>query len=183
MRAIVRLTIRPLLAPGVQVPRQRRLLDAVGRVARFPDGTRLSTVDLGGRRAERLEPPGADPARAVLYLHGGGFTVGSPVTHRALAAYVASAAGAPLFAELTGLPPMLIHVGEDEILGVDAERLYERARAAGVQITYRRLPHLWHVAHLHAGLVAESTAAAHEVGVFVGGNIRHPAPQRPTSAE
>jgi monoterpene epsilon-lactone hydrolase len=97
MRAIVRLTIRPLLAPGVPVPRQRRLLDAVGRVARFPDGSRLSTVDLGGRRAERLEPPGADPARAVLYLHGGGFTVGSPVTHRALAAYVAAAAGAPVY--------------------------------------------------------------------------------------
>lgn len=41
-----------------------------------------------------LTPPGASPGRAVLYLHGGGFTTGSARTHGALASHLAVAAGA-----------------------------------------------------------------------------------------
>jgi phosphinothricin tripeptide acetyl hydrolase len=43
---------------------------------------------------ERLHPPTAQSGRAVLYLHGGGYVIGSPRSHRHLAAAIASACGA-----------------------------------------------------------------------------------------
>jgi phosphinothricin tripeptide acetyl hydrolase len=45
--------------------------------------------------AEWLRPPGAVAGRVVLYLHGGGYVIGSPRSHRHLAAAIARAAGTP----------------------------------------------------------------------------------------
>lgn len=42
-------------------------------------------------------PHGADPKQAILYTHGGGFTVGSAASHRKLAAHLAKALGANAF--------------------------------------------------------------------------------------
>jgi acetyl esterase/lipase len=52
----------------------------------------------------------------------------------------------PLYGDLNGLPPMLIHVGENEVLLDDSRRLAERARAAGVQVEIKIwpvVPHDW----------------------------------------
>jgi cation diffusion facilitator CzcD-associated flavoprotein CzcO len=52
----------------------------------------------------------------------------------------------PLFGELAGLPPLLIHVGADEVLRDDALRLAEKARAAGVPVeleVFAVVPHGW----------------------------------------
>ncbi len=52
----------------------------------------------------------------------------------------------PLYADLTGLPPMIIHVGKDEVLLDDSTRLAERARAAGVRVEIKIwpvVPHVW----------------------------------------
>jgi acetyl esterase/lipase len=49
---------------------------------------------LGRRPAEILTPAAGDAGATVLYLHGGGFTTGSPATHRALATHLAAASGA-----------------------------------------------------------------------------------------
>jgi epsilon-lactone hydrolase len=65
----------------------------------------------------------------------------------------------PLFADLRGLPPMVVHVASDEILRSDAHRLAESARAAGVPVDLRTYPRWWHVFHLHVGLLPESTEA------------------------
>jgi epsilon-lactone hydrolase len=51
----------------------------------------------------------------------------------------------PLFADFTGLPPMLIHVGADETLLDDSTVLAERARAAGVQVECKIWPVVTHV--------------------------------------
>lgn len=53
----------------------------------------------------------------------------------------------PVFAELSGLPPLLLQVGGDEALLDDSVRLHERAQAAGVDVTlecWRGMPHVWH---------------------------------------
>ena len=71
---------------------------------------------------------------------------------------------APLSADLGGLPPMVVHVGSEEILLEDAVRLAVAARAAGVPVELRRLDGLWHVAHASAGMVAASTAAVTTLG-------------------
>ncbi|HET7872370.1 MAG TPA: alpha/beta hydrolase fold domain-containing protein, partial [Terriglobales bacterium] len=52
----------------------------------------------------------------------------------------------PLFADLHGLPPLLIQISSTEMLLVEAERLHERAQAAGVDARlsiYPGLPHVW----------------------------------------
>ena len=54
----------------------------------------------------------------------------------------------PHYAELAGLPPLLIHVGERELLRDDSTRLAERARAAGVEVDLRVwpvVPHAWQI--------------------------------------
>lgn len=52
----------------------------------------------------------------------------------------------PLYADLTGLPPLVIHVGATEVLLDDSLRLAERARAASVEVdltVFDHVPHVW----------------------------------------
>lgn len=58
--------------------------------ARFPDAreARITRVSAGGVPADQIEPADAS-ARVVLYLHGGGYGVGSALSHRALGQRIA----------------------------------------------------------------------------------------------
>ncbi len=71
-----------------------------------------------------------------------------------------------LESDLRGLPRMLVHVGEDEILLSDSERLAQRARAAGVNVTLKIWPKLWHVFHAWAPHLSEANRAISEIGEF-----------------
>src|SRR5271157_3076774 len=51
-------------------------------------------VTANGVKAEWVSAPDADPGRAILYLHGGGYVIGSINTHRSLAARLSRAAKA-----------------------------------------------------------------------------------------
>jgi len=69
----------------------------------------------------------------------------------------------PLLGRLEGLPPLLLHVGEDECLRDDALRLAVRARAAGVTVAlqvWATVPHVWQLIHwvpeAHASLALAS---------------------------
>ncbi|MGI5216445.1 alpha/beta hydrolase [Nocardia sp. CA-290969] len=79
---------------------QRALIDAASVLQPVHPGVRVEKLRLGGRPAERLaprNPADTDPA-AVLYLHGGGYTVGSLATHRSLNGRLAAATGVPVYA-------------------------------------------------------------------------------------
>lgn len=280
MRAAVRGLVRPVLGPRMPTAVQRRWLDLVTGKTPLADGVDVRDGRLGSRPVRVFTPPHGRPGRAVLYLHGGGFTIGSVRTHAALAAGLAAASGAtvhlldyrlapehpypaapddalaayrtlladgadpartalagdsaggwltlaaalrlrdagdplpavlglvspwldllgtewpadrsdamlrpswlrrcaadfapvadlgaaefaPLAKDLGGLPPMVVHVGSEEILLPDAVRLAVTARAAGVPVELRRWDGLWHVAHASAGLVPASTAAVSALG-------------------
>lgn len=58
----------------------------------------------------------------------------------------------PVFGNLRGLPPMLVHVGEDEILRSDAVRITDVARSAGVDVRLEIYPRMWHVWQLFPSL-------------------------------
>jgi acetyl esterase/lipase len=76
----------------------------------------------------------------------------------------------PLYADLTGLPPLLIHVGEDETLLDDSTRLAERARASGVSTELKIwpvVPHAWQIA---AHLIPEGRQSLREAGAFLRGH-------------
>lgn len=73
----------------------------------------------------------------------------------------------PLYADLSGLPPLLIHAGAAEILLDDARSLAERARAAGVEAELRVWDDMFHDWHGAATLVPEGDRAIDEIGRFV----------------
>jgi epsilon-lactone hydrolase len=77
---------------------------------------------------------------------------------------------APLYADLKGLPPLLIHVGEAETLLDDATRITERAKAAGVQVNLEVWPDMIHVWHLFAPVLPEGQQAIDGIGKFVRGH-------------
>src|SRR5207248_8628996 len=66
------------------------------RTIRTPRGIEIGHESLGGVRCDRIIPREADERRAVLYLHGGAYVVGSPRTHRGFAGEIATAARAPV---------------------------------------------------------------------------------------
>lgn len=73
----------------------------------------------------------------------------------------------PLHADLKGLPPLLVHVGTDEVLHDDAVRLADRARSAGVSVTLEVADEMIHVWHFFAGNVPEADVSVAEVGNFI----------------
>jgi acetyl esterase/lipase len=73
----------------------------------------------------------------------------------------------PQFADLHGLAPLLIQVGEDEILRNDSLRFADKAKAAGVDVRLQRYPDLWHVFQAHAGMLKAADFALAEVVSFL----------------
>jgi len=71
----------------------------------------------------------------------------------------------PLYADLSGFPPLLIQVSGDEAMLDDSVRFAERARAAGNDVTLHVFPGLWHVFQMTAGL-PEARQAVGEIGDF-----------------
>lgn len=82
----------------------------------------------------------------------------------------------PHYADLRGLPPLLIHAGGDEMLLSDATRLADKARAAGVEVNLEVWPRMWHVWHLLAPSLPEARQAIDAICAFVRGRL---APGKP----
>ena len=74
---------------------------------------------------------------------------------------------APLYADLKGLPPLLIHVGTAETLLDDSTRLAERAKAAGVDVTLEPWDDMIHVWQIFAATLPEGQQAIDRVGEFI----------------
>ena len=253
---------------------------------RLPSDVMCETVNAGGVPAQWIVPPAANPERVILYLHGGGYTMGSSNTHRAMIARIARASNAralaidyrlapenpfpaavedataayrwllaeghspgkivvagdsagggltlaalaalrdsgaplpagavpispwtdlegtgesvrsranrdpmiqpggltgmarmylgeqdprnplasPLHADFRGFPPLLIQVGDAEILLDDATRVASRARAAGVEVELEVWDDMIHVWHVFAKLLPEGQQAIERIGRFV----------------
>jgi len=265
---------------------QRDQYDKAERFFKVPPDVAVEPVKVEEMAAEWLRPAGARADVTVLYLHGGGYAIGSPKSHRHLAAAIAKAAGArallidyrrapeqpfpaavddavagyrwllatgqpaerivvagdsagggltvatllalrdagatlpaagvcispwvdltcsggtyqtkaasdpivtresvarmaswylagadprtplasPLHADLHGLPPLLIHVGSDEVLLDDARQLAARARAHGVEATLDVWPEMIHVWHWFLGMLGEAQRAVDRIGEFI----------------
>ena len=73
----------------------------------------------------------------------------------------------PLYADLRGLPPLLIHVGADETLLDDSRRLAERARAAGVEVELKVWPVVPHDWQLFQRVVPEGRLSLAEASAFL----------------
>jgi acetyl esterase/lipase len=96
--------LRQLLAQSPMAPSAnldfaalRANLEAFAAAAPVVEGSTVVNETLGGVASERVAAPGASDNRAILYLHGGGYAIGSPRTHRALAAQLSAASNATAF--------------------------------------------------------------------------------------
>lgn len=88
---------RLALHASLPAPIARRVLDAGAVLQTLPRDTVVRRVTLAGRQAERVTVGATERPRAVLYLHGGGYTLGSLATHRSVAAHLAGEAGVAVY--------------------------------------------------------------------------------------
>jgi len=269
--------------PTASIGRRRGAMEKAA--FRLDSDCTAEPVTAGGVPGEWVSAPGADPGRNVLYLHGGGYTIGSIKTHRCLAGWVSRAAKArvliidyrlapehpfpaavddslaayrfmldsgvnpartvvagdsaggglavaallairdaklplpaatvclspwvdmegtcesmktkadvdpmvgpnladmakaylggkdlrtplasPLYADLKGLPPMLIQVGTAEVLLDDSSRLAQRAREAGVEVVYEPWENMIHVWQIFVPMLDESKQAVQRIGEYI----------------
>ncbi len=75
----------------------------------------------------------------------------------------------PVFANVAGLPPVYIQVGDHEVLLSDATRFADKLEAAGGQIEIEVFPEMWHVFQMFVGKMPEARQAVDKIGTWLGG--------------
>jgi acetyl esterase/lipase len=107
--------------------------------------------------------------------------------HKAMRFYTESYVGlsdarnpliSPVFGDLRGLPPMLVHAGEDEVLRQDAVRITSLAKAAGVEVRLEIYPRMWHVWQLYLTL-PQAVHSLDDIAQFLLSHLVHPEHQSP----
>ncbi|MEP4467122.1 alpha/beta hydrolase [Marinobacter alexandrii] len=282
LRQTMRRMVRPVLHPAVPVRLQRTLTRQAYRSSVPPRGCRFEQDSIGGLPVTRTLY-GDTSQDVVLYLHGGGFIIGSSTTHRGLTGHLAKASGcnvitpdyrlapehpfpaalddaeavysalleqgvapkqiavagdsagggltvalamrlrdrqlplpsslavfspwvdltqqhlyapeiepvlqsrwtgkaaklyggaealtnpliSPVYGDLTGLPPLLIQAGSEEMLLNDAERLAAAAQRDDVPTTLEIFNSLWHVFQIHSGQLDRATDAVADAGAHI----------------
>jgi acetyl esterase/lipase len=107
--------------------------------------------------SSRKEQPNRDPALTAGWLD------------KSARSYIAGADPsvpelAPLSADLTGLPPLVLQSGQDDLLAPDARRLAERAGASGIPVQHREFAGVWHDFQTLSGKLREADEALEELG-------------------
>jgi acetyl esterase/lipase len=90
------IALREVLAKRTRsddIAQRRRDIDARGLAYKLPADVKVESVAANGVRSEWTSTPDADRGKSVLYLHGGGYVIGSLDSHRHLVAEIGRAAG------------------------------------------------------------------------------------------
>jgi acetyl esterase/lipase len=77
----------------------------------------------------------------------------------------------PIFADLSGLPPLIIQAGSHEVLLDDAVRLAGQAATADVEVTLSITPGVPHVFQGFSGMLDEATVALDSAGQLLSGYL------------
>lgn len=146
------------------------LLAVNGDDRRAPAGAVLLSpmTDLTASGASFTSKAAADPAlsaRAIVtrvgdYLNGTGVSAEDPTV-------------SPVFADLHGLPPLLIQAGSHEVLLDDATRLAVKAAADDVAVILDITPGVPHVFQAFAAILTEGDVALERVARFVADQLNH----------
>jgi len=99
--------------------------------------------------------------RANDYLNGTGTDPADPLV-------------SPIFADLTGLPPLLVQAGSHEVLLDDATRLATRAAANDVAVTLDITPGVGHVFQTFSAVLDEGDEALTRAGTFLQAHVQAP---------
>jgi len=77
----------------------------------------------------------------------------------------------PIFANLSGLPPLIIQAGSHELLLDDAIRLAQQAATADVEVTLEITPAVPHVFQAYSAILDEAAAALDRAGRFLSAKL------------
>lgn len=82
----------------------------------------------------------------------------------------------PLHADLSGLPPLFVQTGADDVLLDDSRRFCERAKQAGNDVTFEIWPHMQHVFQFLAGNSPTADQAIAKASAWLREKLAIPAP-------
>jgi acetyl esterase/lipase len=124
-------------------------------------------VDLTLAGATMESKRDADPLlnRELLQARINDYTAGQDAGHGLIS---------PIFADLSGLPPLIIQAGSHEVLLDDAVRLAERAATADVGVTLDITPGVPHVFQAYAPMLDEAAAALERAGQLLLAHLAGP---------
>jgi acetyl esterase/lipase len=131
-------------------PNGRAAFDELMEKTPAADGVNYEAAEVGGVPGWWCRPAEAERGTTILYLHGGAYVVGSA---------------------LTGLPPVMLHVGEDEVLLDDARRYADLLGKSGSVANL----HIWqgmvHVFPANLVLLQAAREALEIIGNFLQHNL------------
>ena len=84
----------------------------------------------------------------------------------------------PVYGRFDGLPPLLVHVGEDEMIRDDSTRVVEQVRSAGGEAQVAMWPVVPHAWQLYGTLMREARESLSALGQFIAAKTMSPVPQR-----
>lgn len=122
----------------------------------YADLTLAGTTMQTKREADPLLSPEALQARVTDYTSGQDAALGLI---------------SPIFADLSGLPPLIIQAGTHEVLLDDAVRLAQQAATADVEVTLDITPRVPHVFQAYYPILDEATAALDRAGQFLSAHL------------
>lgn len=105
---VAAVALRAMLSAGPRInfaPADRPAYDAIIERSSAPDGVSFEEGRVGGVPGWWARPQGAPPKSVVLYLHGGGFVLGSAKAYRGFVGQIAMRADAPVFIADYALAP------------------------------------------------------------------------------
>ena len=108
------------------------------------------------REVDPLLSPEAFPARVTDYTAGQDAALGLI---------------SPIFADLSGLPPLIIQAGTHEVLLDDAVRLARQAATADVEVTLDITPRVPHVFQAYHAILDEAAAALDRAGQLLSAHL------------
>jgi monoterpene epsilon-lactone hydrolase len=76
----------------------------------------------------------------------------------------------PIYGDLHGLPPLLVHAGEDELLREDALRITDLAKSAGVEARVEIYSRMWHVWQIYLNL-PQAVQSLEDIAGFLGAHL------------
>ncbi len=106
---------------------------------------------------------GAAPDEAVLSTAWLGACAG----HYLAGAKAADPRASPVYADLRGLPPVLVQASPGELLHSDTIRLHDALDKAGVEVRCELVPGRWHDFQLQAGLLPSARMALERAAGFI----------------
>jgi len=81
----------------------------------------------------------------------------------------------PVYGDMTGLPPIVMHTAGDDPIRVDATKIAAAVAATGTGILdHRRFDNLWHVFHLQVSVLPEAREAVADLGAKLHSHVHMP---------